>query len=204
MIDNSYFITMSLYSQSSNQSRQAHLRQFKTRSTLPLLPNSLWKIETGVVKNLTWLEDGSTVILGLWGPGDVVGKALSQVEPYQIECLTAVEATILPVSEWYPLTSVLLSHIQQAEELMVIRRYKKTDIMLVKLLTWLAKRFGREIEQGQLIDLRLTHQDIAEILGSTRVTITRTLSQLEQQGFIERFSLSRLVLREEDLWHYEI
>ncbi|HAZ47811.1 MAG TPA: Crp/Fnr family transcriptional regulator [Cyanobacteria bacterium UBA11369] len=195
---------MSLYSQSSNQSRQAHLRQFKTRSTLPLLPNSLWKIETGVVKNLTWLEDGSTVILGLWGPGDVVGKALSQVEPYQIECLTAVEATILPVSEWYPLTSVLLSHIQQAEELMVIRRYKKTDIMLVKLLTWLAKRFGREIEQGQLIDLRLTHQDIAEILGSTRVTITRTLSQLEQQGFIERFSLSRLVLREEDLWHYEI
>ena len=195
---------MSLYSQSSNQSRQAHLRQFKTRSTLPLLPNSLWKIETGVVKTLTWLEDGSTVILGLWGPGDVVGKALSQVEPYQIECLTAVEATILPVSEWYPLTSVLLSHIQQAEELMVIRRYKKTDIMLVKLLTWLAKRFGREIEQGQLIDLRLTHQDIAEILGSTRVTITRTLSQLEQQGFIERFSLSRLVLREEDLWHYEI
>ena len=195
---------MSLYSQSSNQSRQAHLRQFKTRSTLPLLPNSLWKIETGVVKNLTWLEDGSTVILGLWGPGDVVGKALSQVEPYQIECLTAVEATNLPVSEWYPLTSVLLSHIQQAEELMVIRRYKKTDIMLVKLLTWLAKRFGREIEQGQLIDLRLTHQDIAEILGSTRVTITRTLSQLEQQGFIERFSLSRLVLREEDLWHYEI
>ncbi len=192
---------MSLYSQSSNQSRQAHLRQFKTRSTLPLLPNSLWK---GVVKNLTWLEDGSTVILGLWGPGDVVGKALSQVEPYQIECLTAVEATILPVSEWYPLTSVLLRHIQQAEELMVIRRYKKTDIMLVKLLTWLAKRFGREIDQGQLIDLRLTHQDIAEILGSTRVTITRTLSQLEQQGFIERFSLSRLVLREEDLWHYEI
>ena len=195
---------MSLYSQSSNQSRQAHLRQFKTRSTLPLLPNSLWKIETGVVKTLTWLEDGSTVILGLWGPGDVVGKALSQVEPYQIECLTAVEATNLPVSEWYPLTSVLLRHIQQAEELMVIRRYKKTDIMLVKLLTWLAKRFGREIDQGQLIDLRLTHQDIAEILGSTRVTITRTLSQLEQQGFIERFSLSRLVLREEDLWHYEI
>ncbi|GET36172.1 Crp/Fnr family transcriptional regulator [Microseira wollei] len=195
---------MSLYSQSSNQSRQAHLRQFKTRSTLPLLPNSLWKIETGVVKTLTWLEDGSTVILGLWGPGDIVGKALSQVEPYQIECLTGVEATNLPVSEWHPLTSVLLKHIQQAEELMVIRRYKKTDIMLVKLLTWLAKRFGREIEQGRLIDLRLTHQDIAEILGSTRVTITRTLSQLEQQGFIERFSLSRLVLREEDLWHYEI
>lgn len=195
---------MSLSSQSANQSRNTHWRQFKTRSTLPLKPNSLWKIETGVVKTLTWLEDGTTVILGLWGPGDIVGKALSQVEPYQIECLTKVEATSLPVSEWHPVTSVLLSRIQQAEELMVIRRYKKTDIMLVKLLTWLAKRFGREIEQGRLIDLRLTHQDLAEILGTTRVTITRTLSQLEQQGTIERFSLHRLVLREEDFWHYEI
>lgn len=195
---------MSLSSQSPNQSRVTRRWLFKSRSTLPLKPNSLWKIETGVVKTLTWLEDGTTVTLGLWGPGDIVGKALSQVEPYQIECLTAVEATILPVSEWHPVSSVLLARIQQAEELMVIRRYKKTDIMLVKLLTWLAKRFGREIDQGRLIDLRLTHQDLAEILGTTRVTITRTLSQLEQQGFIERLSLHRLVLREEDLWHYEI
>ena len=195
---------MSLSSQSPNQSRVTRRWLFKSRSTLPLKPNSLWKIETGVVKTLTWLEDGTTVTLGLWGPGDIVGKALSQVEPYQIECLTKVEATNLPVSEWHPVTSVLLSRIQQAEELMVIRRYKKTDIMLVKLLTWLAKRFGREIDQGRLIDLRLTHQDLAEILGTTRVTITRTLSQLEQQGFIERLSLHRLVLREEDLWHYEI
>lgn len=195
---------MSLSSQSPNQSRVTRRWLFKSRSTLPLKPNSLWKIETGVVKTLTWLEDGTTVTLGLWGPGDIVGKALSQVEPYQIECLTAVEVTILPVSEWHPVSSVLLARIQQAEELMVIRRYKKTDIMLVKLLTWLGKRFGREIEQGRLIDLRLTHQDLAEILGTTRVTVTRTLGQLEQQDFIERLPLNRFVLREKDFWHYEI
>lgn len=51
---------------------------------------------------------------------------------------------------------------------------------------WLAQKFGREVEQGQLIDLRLTHTDIAEVIGGTRVTVTRLLSQFEQDGIINR------------------
>ena len=195
---------MSFSSPLPNRSRQTSKRVFKSRSKLPLTPNSLWKIETGVVKTMTWLEDGTIVVLGLWGAGDIVGKALSKVEPYQIECLTQVEVTVLPGDGWHQVAEIILDYIQQAEELTVIRRYKRTDIMLVKLLIWLAKRFGREVEQGHLLDLRLTHQDLAEILGATRVTITRTLSQLEQQGLIERLSLHRFVVREEEFWHYEI
>lgn len=87
---------------------------------------------------------------------------------------------------------------------MVIRSHKRIDTMLLRLLSWLAKRFGRTVEHGQLIDLRLTHQDLSELLGSTRVTVTRTLSQLEQQKLIQRISLRRIVLSEDELWHYEI
>ena len=57
---------------------------------------------------------------------------------------------------------------------------------------------------GRLIDLRLTHQDLAELLGTTRVTVTRSLIQLEQQGLIQRLSLQRIVLQSTDCWHYEI
>ena len=52
--------------------------------------------------------------------------------------------------------------------------------------------------------MRLTHEDLAEMLGSTRVTITRVLGQFEQEGLIDRLSLHRIVLREEDIWYYEI
>ncbi len=76
--------------------------------------------------------------------------------------------------------------------------------MLVKLLEWLATRFGRTVRQGNLIDLRLTHQDLAELVGTTRVTLTRILGQLEQQGLIERLSLHRIVLKEDEVWHYAI
>jgi CRP-like cAMP-binding protein len=156
---------------------------------------------------MSWLEDGTIVILGVWGPGDLVGEALTQLEPYQIECLTAVKATLLSNDLWqYNLdtTAALLHHIKQAEEFLLIRSHRRIDAMLLRLLAWLAKKFGKEAEAGQLIDLRLTHQDIAEMLGTTRVTITRVLSQLEQQGMIRRLPLHRIVLKEEELWHYEI
>lgn len=179
-------------------------KYFKSRSLLPLKKNSLWRIETGVVRNMTWHEDGTLVMLGVWGTGDIVGRALSRVEPYQIECLTTVEATIIPLEDLYPLPEVLIAHIEQAEELMVIRSYKTVEMMLMKLLCWLVKKFGREVETGHLIDLRLTHQDIAEMLNSTRVTITRVLIDLEEQGLIQRLPLHRIVLKEEDVWHYEI
>jgi CRP-like cAMP-binding protein len=179
-------------------------QQFSPRSLLPLRQQSLWKIEAGVVRTITWLEDGTIAATGLWGPGDLVGKALSKLEPYQIECLTTVEVSLLPVSRLYEETEALISNLQQSEAFSLIRSYRKIDAMVLKLLSWLAKKFGREVETGHLIDLRLTHQDLAEMLGTTRVTITRTLSQFEQQGLIHRFPLRRIVLKEGDLWHYEI
>jgi CRP-like cAMP-binding protein len=196
--------TMSISSRFQSSSSESTKQIFKQRSFLPLKQNVLWKIETGVVRIVTWHEDGTLVTLGVWGPGDIVGQAFSRVEPYQIECLTRVEAAILPLEGWFPLTEVMLAHIQQAEELMIIRSYKTVEIMLIKLLGWLAKKFGREVETGQLIDLRLTHQDIADLLNSTRVTITRILTQLEEQGLIYRLPLHRIVLKEEEVWHYEI
>jgi CRP-like cAMP-binding protein len=51
--------------------------------------------------------------------------------------------------------------------------------MVLKLLGWLANQFGKQTSTEQLIDMRLTHQNIADLLGSTRVNITRALNSLE-------------------------
>ncbi len=178
--------------------------QFGVRAVLPAKPNTVWRIDAGVVRSLTWLDDGTFVVLGVWGSGDVIGQPISKLDPYQIECLTKVTATPLPFETLENLTAITLSHLQQAEELMLIRSYKRVEVMLVRLLSSLAKRFGQQTDDGHLIDLRLTHQDLADLLGATRVTVTRILSQLEQQGTIQRRSLQRIVLREEEMWHYEI
>lgn len=177
---------------------------FARRSFLPEYQNSLWQIDSGFVRTFTYLENGTTVALGLWGAGDIIGRALSKLEPYQIECLTKVEARILPLDEWCDPGETLLAHLQQAEALALIRSYKKVETMLLKLLAWLSQRFGSEVEKGRLIDMRLTHEDLADMIGSTRVTVTRILGQFEQEGLIDRRSLNRIILREEDIWYYEI
>ncbi|WP_413173019.1 Crp/Fnr family transcriptional regulator [Anabaena azotica] len=195
---------MSLYTGLAQSSINSDRQNFPRRSLLPIKKNALWQIEQGFVLTYTYLEDGTTVALGLWGPGDVVGEPLSKMKPYQMECLTTVEATILPMDNWHEVTETLLHHIQQAEELMLIRSHKKVETMLIQLLAWLSKKFGSQVEQGRLIDMRLTHEDLAALISSTRVTITRLLGQLEQEGLIDRLSLNRIVVRQEDIWYYEI
>jgi DNA-binding transcriptional regulator LsrR (DeoR family) len=41
---------------------------------------------------------------------------------------------------------------------------------------------------GVLLNLALTHQDFADTLGMTRITVTRLLNQLEREGKIQRFT----------------
>ncbi|PAX60153.1 Crp/Fnr family transcriptional regulator [Brunnivagina elsteri] len=175
---------------------------FSRRGFLPCGQNNLWYIQSGVVRTMTYLEDGTAVTLGIWSDGDIVGDALSTIEPYIVECLTSVEVTQFKLRENHQLMKTLTSHIEQTEELMVIRSQKTIDSMLIKLLAWLAKKFGKAVDNGQLIDLRITNQDIADMLGPTRVTISRALSQFEEQGVIKRLPLHRIVLCEEQLFGY--
>jgi CRP-like cAMP-binding protein len=46
-----------------------------------------------------------------------------------------------------------------------------------------------------LIQLRLTHQELAETIGTTRVTVTRLMQSLEQQGSLCYSRRQQIVLR---------
>lgn len=186
-------------------SAQLKRRRFTRRSLLPLGRDYLWQIETGIVRTLTFSEDGTPITLGLWGPGDIAGRVLSKADHYQIECLTSVEATMLPADRWNQASEAMILHIQRFQDFLEILHCRSVDASLWRLLTWLANRFGREIDQGQLIELRLTHQEISELIGATRVTVTRLLKEFEQRGIIQRQPHHFIVLHEQQpFWHYEI
>ena len=74
-----------------------------------------------------------------------------------------------------------------------------------QLLTWLTDRFGEDDRNGRLIGLQLTHQKIAELIGSTRVTVTRIINDLEKIGVLSRKGRKLLFLAEgNEHWNYEI
>jgi len=167
---------------------------FSRREVIPPRNDVLWRIEHGAVRTLTWGEDGTFITLGYWGLGDLIGYPLSRIQPYQIECLTGVEVSVVPAHLWHQDVDALLSHIQQAEDLLSIVHRKPISLRLWQFLLWLSEKFGRDIDKGKLIDLNITHQDIAEVLNTTRVTITRLLQQFEEKGTILRHK-RRIILR---------
>lgn len=58
---------------------------------------------------------------------------------------------------------------------------------IVRSLTWNEEgQFGQTVPQGKLLNFHLTHQDISETIGLTRVTVTRLINRLEQEGRIVR------------------
>ena len=161
---------------------------------LPLDIDCLWQIDSGFVRTLTWNDEGDLVTLGMWGPGDVVGRPLSTITPYQMACLTSVQVQPLPVSPY--LCDAMRLHVRSMEELLSIIICKRAPHRLLKFLHWLAHRFGRRVEQGQMIEVRLTHQLLAEITGITRVTTTRLLNQFEREGKLLRVQNHRILLRD--------
>ena len=167
------------------------IHTFKRRETLPSPKSTLWQIETGAVRTFTFTEDATVIPLGFWGAGDVVSQLFSRIQPYQIECLTDVKAYRLESNQvWqseseqcWQMNQVMLAHIHQMQELLQIRSGLVPQ-RLQHLLEWLADKFGHHTEHGQQIGLRLTHQDMAEAIGATRVTVTRLLNQFEQKGMV--------------------
>jgi CRP-like cAMP-binding protein len=147
-------------------------------------PGRLWKIERGIVRTSILTEDGNIITTGYWGVGDVVGYALSEAKTCSIDCVTSVEAWELNTEQWSVLLSDLLRYSQQLESFSVFRCLERTDLRLQHFLIWMAQKFGREIDVGYLIEVPLTHQLIAEAIGSTRVTVTRLLGGLRQRSIV--------------------
>ena len=168
-------------------------RIFSRHDLIPPREDVLWRIERGAVRTMTWSEQGALITLGYWGAGDVVGYPLSRLKPYQIECLTSVETSILLSGMWEQALDAMLSHIQQAEEILSIVHRKPVSLRLWQFLVWLGQKFGRDVDQGRLIDLGITHQEIAEVINTTRVSVTRMLQQFEEEGMLLRHQ-RRLVL----------
>ena len=177
---------------SSSDSVHTHRVNFKRQGVIPISPQHLWQIQTGWVRTLTWDSDGNVTTLGIWGAGDIVGAPPSHIDPYQIICLSSVQAQILPGAVAWT-TENLQDHIQQTETLLRLMHCKQLPQRLLLLLSWLSQRFGYYTTKGRLIKVQMTHQVMAETIGTSRVTVTKMLQKLEQEGAIQRYSKTILL-----------
>src|SRR2546427_395254 len=74
----------------------------------------------------------------------------------------------------------------------------EADIRIAKLILRLGARYGRR-ERGVIhLDIPLTHQEIADMVGTTRQTVTSALSRLKRQGALS-IDTHRIQIESEEL-----
>jgi CRP-like cAMP-binding protein len=162
----------------------ATVRAFSKTERIPCEPDVLWEIARGIVKTITWTESGKVIGLGYWGPGDLVGLPLMAIAPYEAVCTTQVLARRLTLNDIALPT--LLTQFKIFQKLIWITQQETVAEQVWTLLIWLSEKFPGSDNQDFLIDLRFTHQELAELAGTSRVTVTRLLKQFEYHGILLR------------------
>jgi len=108
----------------------------------------------------------------------------------RVEMMTAPAASVRKAIEEDTGVGLLLlqglsTRILQTETMIETLTHRDMSSRLVSFLLVLCRDFGVPEEKGITIDLRLSHQAIAEAIGSTRVTITRLLGDLRNIGLLQ-------------------
>lgn len=167
---------------------------FAPSELIPLQSEHLWLLQLGVVKVSAWTQEGNPLTLGYWGKDDLIGKPLNLVHPCRAKCMTYVEAFCIPMKQIGCIADLVVKNTQQTEELLSILHSETIYERLCNMLAWLGRKFGIAVEIGILIDLRITHQDLAETIGATRVSVTKLINQLEKESFLTRPERNSIIL----------
>lgn len=85
------------------------------------------------------------------------------------------------------LLSTLCKRVRGSTETIQMLNYNEAPKRLEMLFSQLAKKYGRQgggTESGVIVEIKLTHQDIADMTGLTRQTITRVIDEWKNNGDI--------------------
>ena len=173
--------------------------------------DTLFILKNGQVKVSIVSEEGREVILSLLGPGSVFGElSLLDGKPRSAN-VVAIEETELLMLRRVDFLQLIYKTPQIATALLaeLATRMRKTDRQIEGLalldvtsrisdtLLQLATEQGAETADGVTIESRPTHQELANMSGTTRETVSRVLKRLEGQGYINRNGRNITILREE-------
>ncbi len=157
-------------------------------------------VASGRIKICHMTNEGKQSILVFVEPGEIFGE-LAVVDPtIRQEHAEAVEATQIVLIPREEVVRVMRAHPELTmgiTKLIGVRRrrverrlrnllFHSNRERLVHLLLELLEQYGRPADDyGYDLSIKLSHQEMANIIGSTRETVTVVLGELQREGLIE-------------------
>ena len=179
-------------------------RQFKKGQTILFqgeVPRHVYVVKSGVVRTYNISANGDEQIISLSAPYEILPEAWflqdASTAYYFYGAYTDCQVYLVPREEFvekvarnpelsqYMLRQAMRLHVGSKVHINALEQPKSRD-KLVHLLHYLLLRFGEDVGNGQeRINLRLTHQTLADMLGTTRETIALELSRLRREKVID-------------------
>jgi CRP-like cAMP-binding protein len=175
---------------------------------------------SGRVRLTQITAEGQQVIMAVLGPSDGLGIIVALSDMAYPVTAEAVEPTDAIGWSAVDIRTLMLEHPQLGLNGMklIARRFadvqdrfrelatERVERRVARALLRLVRQAGRKVDEGVLIDMSLSRQDLAEMTGTTLYTVSRILSDWESRGLVsagrERVTLRRtheLVVIAEDL-----
>lgn len=161
----------------------------------------LYQVISGAVRTYRLLDDGRRQISAFYLPGDIFGVEAGEAHLSSAEAV--VESRVLVVKR-----SSVLARAEHEKELSrqlwmltvrELQRVQQHSLVLIKNAEERVAGFLLEMASrssgGTAIDLPMSRQDIADYLGLTIETVSRTLTQLVQSGAIALETSRRILFR---------
>jgi CRP-like cAMP-binding protein len=171
--------------------RDRNVIGFKRGQFIPMEREAILIVDRGLVKLNMLYANGDESILGLLQPSMPFGLPLSKLASYEAVALTDVLVMRIDQRqiEQSPhlaqsLHREMTRRLQQTEALLAISGERRVEDRLRELLKFLGQEMGQKTPQGVRLNVRLTHQQIAEMIGTTRVSVTRTLKDFQTAGWL--------------------
>jgi len=174
--------------------------------------NCLYVIKEGRVKVLRHLLSGKNIVLEIVAAGDICG-ASTLFGGAQIASAQAVKKTKLYTLPKQDFLLLLEKQKGLAKEIIVFLGQKlmkvhemiinlisgKVEQRIASLLLGLSERHGSSTPKGIKINIHLTRQDIADIVGTTVETTIRVISKFKKQGVVAADSKEIVITNKEQL-----
>jgi len=176
---------------------------------------AVYFIESGQIKLLMHSAEGRECLLALHSAGDIFGELCLAGLGSRLSTATAMKATTLkriPLAQFFARLSrdslfegfVRYLAMRVADQQQVIANLVTVDSeqRLGKTLLLLARTMGKKDQQSTLIELKISHDELSEMVGTTRPRISLFMERFKHLGLIERSAEHFLVIKEKKLADY--
>jgi CRP-like cAMP-binding protein len=172
-------------------------------------------IESGQIKLLMLSSEGKECLLAIHSAGDIFGELCLSGLGARLETATAMKATTLkqiPSGQFFTRLSrdslfegfVRYLAVRIADQQQVIANLVTVDSeqRLGQTLLQLARTMGKKDPRSIRIELKITHEELSEMVGTTRPRISLFMQRFHNLGLIETNRDRFLVIKEQKLNEY--